>query len=1116
MLVNTTPGAADPIGSADGEIASSLVPNDSDTFSFLSPGKGTATFSLKSRDPSGGGNPSSFQKTLEVYDVGGNLLATASAGGTDTAQVSIVADQGTRFYIVASGEDGFYTVEVSGVPRVDDKGDESDWLNAFDIDKDLYDYDGTESVFGIIENAGDTDIFSFTTINWDTVSIEVVGLDASMRPVIDIYEVSVDPDGNPIFLRIAHGGEGTATAALTAPPRTSTANSITYNTYFVVVSTQDRFLDFGNYLFTINFGTTTDDHPDEDQWDLAHEIPIDTGGAGLIDGDIELAGDSDLFIFTAQAAGQVTITVAADPGSTIRPQVRVFNFAHGVILDQITNTPNPSGPDAANSTANFEFTAVRGQSYFVLVNGVAGGAVTTETGSYDVGLSTPVPDDHPNLGDFGEASEIVLSPFSGSGSRGGELETGTDTDLFFFETIVDGDVTVTVTVPGNVFRSFVRFFDNDPSHNEIGVAVNDGGPGDEDGVRNGRVVRTLSGASVGEVYFILVSSDQTDPVTTGSYTVLVTGQEPPLGDDDHPNAGDWAIATPILLSTVTGDASLDAVINSAIDTDLFTFTSLAGSPGSPRKAFVQVLTPGGSPLDVGVTIFKGPDHDEIVASNTGTAGSNASVTFQITGTDPTDDQYWVLVSGINLQTGGYTLRIDTAPSTFSLYYPEGFRNNNIKEYVSIGNPSETEDVTYTVRLRFEDPLLGEMTIVSNALLTKNTRSGVTISNGTDLPDPGALNVPINEPYSIVIESTGFLAANISHYDFNSTVGEAFTSEPSTEWSFAKGTKFAGHVNDFLVYYNPNPTPARVTLRAFQPDGTMVEMAQIVDGFRRSGWNFNATAALPTGDFSFIVTSEPVNPGDEHIGIVAGLSHYDLENLTGYGVLGDPSGGATSGIVPQLLSRDNPTATSEITIFNSSDSDANIGLLGRYIGTSLPNMTRNITLGPKESITLDQDDLGLVNNQVMGLRYDSDVPVTVIGGTRQFGATDSTHANTEAATAWFWGDAFMNRIHAGTLYFEDMYFYNPTTEDLQITLDFQFSTGEFSSHTFTVGAKDFSLIKLHELPAILNHRVQNFFSIEASAAQPFVAKLTHYDLFLAGGWGTKGAPLGLTNPVSSII
>jgi hypothetical protein len=397
------------------------------------------------------------------------------------------------------------------------------------------------------------------------------------------------------------------------------------------------------------------------------------------------------------------------------------------------------------------------------------------------------------------------------------------------------------------------------------------------------------------------------------------------------------------------------------------------------------------------------------------------------------------------------------------------------------------------------------------VIPANSRRGVTISEGANYRHP---LVPAFKPYAIIIESNSFLAANISHYDFGSTLGEAFTSQPSTMWSFAKGSKFPGQVNDFLVYYNPNSTPVRVTLTAYTPDGQSVAMAQVVQGFRRFGWSFNNTAALPIGDFAFTVTSEPVNPADEHVGIVAALSHYDLANVTGYGILGDPHGGATAGIVPQLLRAGNSHA--EVTFFNSSDVAATIGIIGRYIGTNLPNITQTLILNPWSSITLTGAELGMVENNLVGLRYDSTAPVTVLGGNRQFGATDATQASNQAARSWFWGDAFMNRSLAGTLYFEDMFFYNPNVEPIDITLRFHFNTSEMTEHTFTVGAKDFARIPLHALDAIVGRGIViNRYSVEASSSMPFVAKLSHYDLVLNGGWGSKGAPLGLTNPVSTI-
>ena len=52
-------------------------------------------------------------------------------------------------------------------------------------------------------------------------------------------------------------------------------------------------------------------------------------------------------------------------------------------------------------------------------------------------------------------------------------------------------------------------------------------------------------------------------------------------------------------------------------------------------------------------------------------------------------------------------------------------------------------------------------------------------------------------------------------------------------------------------------------------------------------------------------------------------------------------------------------------------------------------------------------------------------------------------------------------------------------------------------------------------AILNRPGLAFFSVRVDAISPVVTYFTHYDLFLNGGWATLGAPIGLTNPVSSI-
>jgi len=377
----------------------------------------------------------------------------------------------------------------------------------------------------------------------------------------------------------------------------------------------------------------------------------------------------------------------------------------------------------------------------------------------------------------------------------------------------------------------------------------------------------------------------------------------------------------------------------------------------------------------------------------------------------------------------------------------------------------------------------------------------------------------NAPYSLIIESDGFLAANISHYDFHATLGEAFTGRTSTLWSFAKGERIAGVARDFVVFYNPNLTSADVTLTAYRSDGQIVSTTLTVGPQRRGGWNLSQLPAIGPGQFAFTVTSAPTDPADDHIGIVAALSHYDLVNRTGYGHLGDPDGGSTAGLIPGVI--ESATVHTSVTLFNSTATPASVSLISRYMGSAIPDAAAGVTIDPHSFVTLSGTDLNLTNNQLAGLRYDSTVPITVIGGTLRPGSSppdalsDTTRANTEIASSWSFGDAFINRNWAGNLYMENMYLYNPDNTDLDVTLKFVFNDGFSSSITVHVLANNFAAVALHQVNEIISHRVFNFFSVEASSDRPFAVKMNHYDLVLDGSWGSTGGPLGIANSLSLV-
>lgn len=1098
---------------------------DADLFQFISPSTGTAKITVSIPQGAPG-----FNRKISVFNAGNQLVGTVLANGTSDAVVNVLANQGERYFVRVEGQNpagqtthdqGAYVVKLSGVPKQDDNPSVADFFDATIIPKDTYDYDKTESILGKIESLGDNDIYSFQSIAYDTPTITVTSLTPNFRTSVRVFEISTDPAGNPVILQVAHneattGTDSQVTFPVTAPPRTSGANHDTFNDYYILVSGTDPAQDSGDYRLTLDFNVATDDHPDAGQFALATPITLDpstgAGSAAPSPSHIEVTGDTDLFQITTLAGGLTTATLTSPTGSLLLPRIRVFDQDHNpVAVAGSMGTTQVTGPDADVSTAVFQFSAVRGQTYYLQVEGVTSAGnmhKTADTGAYTLDVLGVIPDDHPNEGEFPIADQITLSSFTGDGSAFGTLEYGTDSDLFTFTELpnISGLMRITIDTPTSDVHPVLRLFASDTS--EIGSPVTDGGTGDENPL-DGVVTRSIS-ITAGTKYYLLVSSDQGQPVTTGDYVVSLDGQAPPPGPDDYPDAGDWTQAAQIRLNTLDGDGSISGHIEVATDSDLFFFNSLSGSTTTPRPAFVNVYTANGSPLHTGVRIYKETSpgvFTPIASDSAGGPGVNSGVQFDI---DAPNTRYFVEVDG-NGGTGAYTVKVDTQPPTFFLYYPEGFANSAIREYVTLGNQNNFA-VNYTIRLRYES---NDPETVITGVVPAHSRGGITVSDGTNNPGSGVL---FNKPYAIVVESDGFLGANISHYDFGNTLGQVFSGQTSATWSFAQGEKFHGQAADFLLYYNPNPTDVIVTLTAYQTNPathvvTTVAFSQTVHGFHRLGWNFDQTAQLPVGKFSFVITAAPVNPSDPFVGIVAALSHNDLANSAGDAVLGDPNGGATSGVVPGVSAGTNVIPT--VTLFNTSSTPATINLVGKYIDNAFPAIIKSYSLAPFESKALSAADLGMVPGEVIGLRYDANTPITLLSSTLQNGDSDATQANTEAAKSFYFSDAFINRKKAGSLYFEDMYFYNPDVNPLTVTLNFVFNDGTTSQALVNVGAKDFTIVALHQLQAAIGQHVFNWFAVNATAPTPFAATMTHYDLVLAGGWGTQGAPYGLTVPIANI-
>ncbi len=1095
-------------------------PTDTDVFNFIASARGTMTVKL------GRTFGSVLSGVVAVYDSNGAQVVFGTADLSGNINISFPVAPGDRYYVAVGGgggTQGGYTLSLAGPKWTDNAADETQFQSAKQIA--LLDFQGSGAAQGSLEGPGDSDVYYFIAPANTTVTVSVTTSAASMDPTLTVYELNLDgrqaditpglfAKSNAMPLRIAYndnapGGGGVNSLATFSVSNTRTSpapnagTGLTYNVYYIVVRGADRNTNFGNYQVLVSF-PPTDDFADATEYTYAGSLPMDNNtGQGQIDGVTEQTGDSDLFIFTAPAGGSATITVDRRPGttSTIIPKLTVIKLVNGTPTVLGTNTAS-TGPF---TPASVTFTADRGASYFVLVENTGG-----SLGQYRVSVNAIPVDDHANSGEFPLATVIPISTTDGNGSVGTVADaSGTpklnydgDTDLFTFLTRNAGVTVISVPVlKGNLAPAITIY---DSTGFQIGSAS---------ASSIGQTVTfTTANFAANTRFYVLVSAVALGGASLqGQYRIDVDSPNPADGGGGggDPGAIDFNNPVVIPLDSLTGYGEKTTQIDIAGDRDLFTFTTFA-SPGSIlRNIQVQITTPNGSTLDASVVVLYGPDESLVTASDSGGyAGVEANVNFQDSG----NKQYYLVVKGAGNGVGTYTVRVLAEPQKHTVFFPEGFSSAAISEFVSIGNPSTTTTASYSVILRYENGDIGG--VISSGTIAPGSRGGVTLSDGKGSILSG---IRADTPYSIVIESNIEVAATLAHYDFGTAIGDAFTSQSSDTWSFSRVERVPGSVFDFVVYYNPNNFDVDVTLTAYAAGQSPVSLTQTVGANRRLGFAINDIPQFPTGVFGAVLTSKAKLTANQASfrGVVASLSHYNQTLGTGFAELGDVGLGDISGAVNSLTNGSN--VSGELVLFNPGTAPSVVNLTGTYIRTpALPQVFRTINLAPKQVVILSGSQLNLVADQPIGFAFTASTPVSVLASESQAQDANATSTAFRAGTGFVFGDAFINTAAAGQLYFETLNFHNPTATDSTISVRLLFSNADVVTVSVNISARGFAELKLHELPEIINDRPGlNFFSIQVTGALPFTASLTHYDLYLGGGWTTSGAVYGLTNPISRI-
>jgi hypothetical protein len=1101
-------------------------PFDTDTFSILIPASGIVSVSVT---PTQG---STLIPGLQLYKIDYTqdpvqlvLVGDGVPQEDGSVQVSdggITADSYFIRVFGFDGSEGGYTVSVVTPPPVDDHANFPKIAHATDLR--FLDFLGKGTATGNIESQGDSDLFRFSAIDYATLNLTVTPIDPTLRAAVTVFEVSEDLLGNPIFLRIAqsNGQTGEYSLAFSVNPNRvvevpDPGEDRVYPYYYVLVEGAEPFTDFGRYEIEITF-PPTDDHADADtnldgnfdtgEYQFATQIVVDpTTGTGNDTGIIEVPLDSDLFFYVAPAGGEASVIVSRPTGSIMRARVTILDTNANILAQAV-------GADSLDFfQASVFFSVVRGQSYYIAVQGFEDtdnpNTVTTVTGDYTVSISTPAIDDYPNVGEFTLANTlgvIPINPTTGIGQIGGNevgdgivnprIQPINDTDLFTFVTHTAGDFAVSVlpfvTGLGRIAPR-VTLFDV----NGVVLQTSSATAGGQERIIN------ITDALAGIQYYVLVEARTGifGATPQGEYRIQVAG--PSLGGGGDPSVIDFSNPTVLPLNPRTGDVCFDDVIEVSNDRDLFRFTTAAAG-----RVYVQLTTPLGSLLDGSIRILNAPNENPgstVVYNAEGLPGVNAYASFVATA----NTQYWVIVEGIAGATGSYTLCVNTQPAVHRLFFPEGFASDSIREFVSIINPNSVA-ANYSVVLRYET---GDLeTVIANGVVGANSRGGLTIIDGTGFQAPG---IRKDTPYSIVIESDQPIGATLAHYDFGNSVGDSFTEQLSATWNFARVERSPGNALDFVTFYNPNPFSVDVTLTAYQNDGTPVSVTRTFGALRRGGWAINDVSELPLGVFSVVLTAQATNIGNQAAfeGIAASLSHYTMGGQAGYGLLGDPSGGSTVGVVSNML--EGPFAQSEAVFFNPTNLPATVTVTGSYMRANLPSFSRTFDIQAGGQVILRGSDFGLVADQPAGLRYVSNRPISVSSSIIQQGDADASAATGSAGLRFLFGDAFIDPALAGQKFFESIFLFNPTALNNTVTLNLNFTDGTSSSFNVTIGARGFAEVRLHDRDEIRNRSGPTWFSVDTFSSTPFTATMTHYDLLLGGGWATTGMPVGFINPISRI-
>lgn len=439
---------------------------------------------------------------------------------------------------------------------------------------------------------------------------------------------------------------------------------------------------------------------------------------------------------------------------------------------------------------------------------------------------------------------------------------------------------------------------------------------------------------------------------------------------------------------------------------------------------------------------------------------------------------------------------------FALFCPEGFASDSINEFVPITNPNGTA-AQYELWAHYET---GERDqLIASGTIAAFSRGGVTIS---DSQNPGQRVVRANTPYALELRSSQQVTATLSHYDFDSAIGESFTNTTSLEWTFGDVQKNTSEVRDFVLVYNTSDLDTTVTITVYGTAGVAYTEQRVVEAHRRGGWSMQDIAGLAQGEYGVRITSDQW--------VVAFQSRYQLQTGRGWGAIGTSGGSAMDGVVTSGSFSDNfytingdqggthfpADATLGILNTNASPTIGVVTLTFQFDDGNHSTSTRTVVVRARGHELVSLREFGLPQGVNFSIVYRANVAVTVTVARYQGMDATGHNGSNVAATEWLLGEGYMSQERGGGAVRESLHIYNPTgIESVRATIQILGVDGSILSIERFLHLGTIQVVDLHEVDELRNRAPDQWYGIRVTALQPIVVSFEHWDSGNGGGFAT---------------